>query len=82
MRQVDDDELTWLLMYGLQRMPRSLAAMIADRRPAEQRKGHFFAAQHLARQLGRLEIMSDAPPPPPFRFAAIEGGSGVPTMDD
>ncbi len=80
-RQVDRDELIWLLTYGLGQLPRSVVALMNDSRSEQNRKGRFFAAQALAGQLGRLEIMSDAPPPPPMRFADIEGGSGVPVID-
>ncbi|WP_174298799.1 hypothetical protein [Sphingomonas bacterium] len=81
MRQVNQDELTWMMIYALQRLPASVQAMIADRRPDQRRRGQHFAAQRLAAALARLEILSDQPEPPPFRFADLDGGSGVPTVD-
>ncbi len=81
MRQVNQDELTWLLVFGLEQLPASVRAMMHDRRPDTARKGAHLAAQQLAARLGRLEILSSAPPPPPFRFADIEGGSGVPMIE-
>lgn len=82
MRQVNHDELTWLLMYGLMQLPASTMAMMTDRRSDQRRRGRHFAAQHLAAQLNWLKILSEAPDPPPFRKAEIEGGSGVPAIDD
>ena len=82
MRQVDSDELVWLIEYALGRLPASIRAMMADSRVEQQRKGLFFAAQKVAGHLGRLEILSSAPPPPPFRNGGLDGGSRVPPMDD
>ena len=33
-------------------------------------------------KLSKLEILSDSPPPPPIRYADLEGVSGVPQQDD
>ena len=55
--------------------------MLTDQRPHQRRQGQHLAAQRLADQLSRLEMLSSAPEPPPIRFADIEGGSGVPSVD-
>ena len=81
MRQVNREELIWMVMYALQRLPASTKAMMTDRRHEQEVKGRFFAAQRIAEHLGRLEILSDAPEPPPFRMADVEGGTGVPAVD-
>ena len=81
MRQVNKDELVWLLSYGLQRLPASTMAMLIDGRSERRRVGQHIAAEHLAGHLDRLEILSVNPEPPPFRFADVDGGSGVPATD-
>ena len=71
MRQVDRDELIHLLGDGLRTMTPSLRRMWADPRPAEQRRARYIMAGLLADKLSRLEVLSSAPEPPPFRWIDV-----------
>ncbi len=82
MRQVDRDELIHLLFAGMRGWTPSLRKMLNSNVQADRDRARYVAAGILADKLGRLEILSEAPPPPPFRFANFEGGSGVPPLPE
>ncbi|MFA6125094.1 hypothetical protein [Sphingomonas sp.] len=81
MRQVDRDELIHLLFDGMRTWTPTLRKMFVSSIEAERSKGRYIAAGLLADRLKDLDILSQAPPPPPFRFANFEGGSGVPMVE-
>lgn len=81
MRQVNRDEVLWLMEYGLQTLPRSVIKMLADPRAETQRQGRQIAARGLAKMLDRLELLSSAPEPPPFRTEESGVRSGVPPVE-
>lgn len=82
MRQVNRDELIHLLYAGMRGWTPTLRKQLASNITAERDKARYIAAGILADQMHRLEILSEAPPPPPFRFANFEGGSGVPAVSE
>lgn len=77
MRQVDRDELIHLLFSGMRGWTPTLRKQLSSNITAERDKARYIAAGILADKLHRLDILSQAPPPPPFSFANFEGGSGV-----
>lgn len=65
MRQVDQEELIWKLQFRLNRLPASMRNALASRLPEQRRYAERAIAEDLANAgLARLEILSDAPPPP------------------
>lgn len=82
MRQVDRDELIHLLFSGMRGWTLTLRKQLSSNITADRDKARYIAAGILADKLQRLDILSQAPPPPPFSFANFEGGSGVPPIAD
>lgn len=82
MRQVDQEELVDRVQAAIGRWPKSIIKGMADHRHAEQLRARVQGAELIAAALGRLEILSSGPPPPPVRYADLDGGSGVPMRDD
>jgi hypothetical protein len=81
-RQVNHDELINRIQAAIRSWPTSLLKGLADHRPDERLRARVQGAAVIAESLKRLEILADSPEPPPFRYAAIDGGSGVPAEDD
>lgn len=82
MRQVDRDELVNRIQAAIRGWPSSVLRGLADHRPSEQLRARLLGATIISDKLSRLEILTDSPAPPPFRYADLEGGSGVPAQDD
>lgn len=82
MRQVGLHELIDMIQSALRRLSSSQIGAMRDWRPAERLRGRLLAAETIARDLQRLEILSNAPPPPPYHYADLEGRSGVPPVDE
>ncbi|THG39535.1 hypothetical protein [Sphingomonas olei] len=55
---------------------------MTDHRHDEQLRARVLGAAVIGESLKRLEILADSPEPPTFRYAAIDGGSGVPVQAD
>ncbi len=81
-RQVNHDELVNRIQAAIRTWPKSVLKGLADHRHDEQLRARVQGAAVIAESLKRLEILADSPEPPPFRYAAIDGGSGVPAQDD
>lgn len=74
MRQVQHDELVWTLTFQLRRLRPAVIKMLASPDAAIRHRGADVIANLLAeKSLKRLEILTDAPPPPPFGH----GGASV-----
>lgn len=82
MRQVNRDELINRIQSAIRSWPKSVLKGLADHRPTEQLRARLLGATMISDKLNRLEILSDSPPPPPIRYADLEGVSGVPQQDD
>ena len=82
MRQVNHDELVNLIQASIRAWPRSVLKGLADHRPDERLRARVQGAAVIAERMKRLEILADSPEPPPFRYAAVDGGSGVPAQED
>jgi hypothetical protein len=82
MRQVDRDELINRIQAAIRGWPKSILRGLADHRPTEQLRARLLGATMISDKLSKLEILSDSPPPPPIRYADLEGVSGVPAQDD
>lgn len=61
MRQVDRDELIWMIFLALRRVPASAWRDAVDTRPEVQRRGRVAIATIVADALARLEVLSSAP---------------------
>lgn len=77
MRQVNQDELVHLLVNGLREVSPSLLKQLADGRQKVAGDARYLAAGVIAAKLQRLEILSNAPEPPPFR----RGGGRAPMIE-
>lgn len=82
MRQVNMDELVNLLQYGLGRATRSQLKDLQHHDPNTRLRARLTVAAALADRMKRFEILTSAPPPPPIRYGAIDGVSGVPPIDE
>lgn len=82
MRQVNHDELVNRIQAAIRTWPKSVLKGLADHRPDERLRARVQGAAVIAESMKRLEILADSPEPPPFRYGAIDGGSGVPAQDD
>lgn len=82
MRQVDRDELIDRIQAAIRSWPKSIHKGLVDWRSTEQLRARVQGATIIADALKRLEILADSPPPPPTRYADLEGGSGVPSQDE
>lgn len=82
MRQVNQDELVNRIQAAIRTWPKSVLKGLGDHRHTEQLRARVQGASIIATALKRLEILADSPPPPPFRYGALDGGSGVPAQDD
>lgn len=80
MRQVNKDELVHVLVYAIGRLPKSMIVRLKDGRPEVEGQARHMAAGFIADFLGRWEILSSAPPPPPFRRSGT--GTGAPMLHD
>lgn len=81
-RQVNQDELVDRIQAAIRDWPKSVLKGLTDHRPDERLRARVAGATMIAGKMKRLEILSDSPPGPPIRYAAIDGGSGVPPQDD
>ncbi len=68
MRQVNREELEWLLFDGMRGLSATTRNMLVSRDAEQQRKGRKLVAAILADKLGRLEILSAAPEPPGWDY--------------
>lgn len=82
MRQVNHDELVNRIQAAIRSWPTSVLKGLADHRPDERLRARVQGAAFIAESLKRLEILADSPEPPPIRYAAIDGGSGVPARGE
>ena len=82
MRQVNHDELVNRIQAAIRQWPKSVLKGLADHRPDERLRARVEGANIIADGMKRLEILADSPPPPPLRFRALDGGSGVPAQDE
>lgn len=72
MRQVGQDELVNILQSALRKLKPSAIKGLTDWRPTERLRARVMAAQLIAQDLKRLEILADAPEPPPFRYPDLK----------
>jgi len=50
--------------------------------PAQRLRARLRVAEVLMKDLGRLEILTNAPPPPPFRYPDLGDAPDAPMVDD
>jgi hypothetical protein len=82
MRQVNHDELRNILQAGLRRVPVSQIKALQHHEPAHRLRTRLQIAEVLMKDLGRLEILTNAPPPPPFRYPDIGDAPDAPMTED
>lgn len=59
MRQVNRDELAYMIAQALRQAKPSVLNMLVDRRPDQQRKGRAMVALAIVDELRHLEVLSD-----------------------
>lgn len=82
MRQVNHDELVDRIQAAIRGWPKSLLKALTDHRADERLRARVWGAEVIAGRLSKLEILTDSPPGPPVRYAALDGGSGVPPQEE
>lgn len=82
MRQVNREELVYVLQSALRKLTPAQIAMMRDHRPAQKLQARVSAAETIATVLDRFEILSSAPKPPSFRYADLGDPSGAPPVEE
>jgi hypothetical protein len=82
MRQVNLDELIDILQASMRKITKSQFKGLQHHSADERLRARVTVATMMAADFKRLEILSSAPPGPPIRYGALDGGSGVPPIKD
>ena len=82
MRQVNRDELIHLIYDGMRGVSITVRKMLLSPDQRTRDQGRMMLANVLASKFDRLEILSQAPEPPAFRWANFGGGTGAPMIEE
>lgn len=82
MRQVNQDELVNVLQASIRKARFTELKALQHHDATERLRARVAVAEMIAGDMKRFEILTTAPPPPPFRYGALTGTTGAPPIDD
>lgn len=82
MRQVNRDELRDRLASALRKITASQFKELQHHEPARRLRARLRIGDMMVEAVRHYEILTDAPPSPPFQYPDLGGRTGAPLVDE